>query len=152
MTEKEMWERLAEQLKGIDPFETLSGGWHEAEDPEFLSLLVDALRLDTNDRVADVVQHPHYPGNDLKCHNFWCEPPLWDGCEHEENGRCPYFHNTRSCSTGGRFPIEECSRRWLNQPTYATVASSSCALVRQTRSAISSVLYESTNDSARALS
>jgi hypothetical protein len=33
---------------------------------------------------------------------------------------------------------------------YSTTASSSCARVRQTRSAISSVLNESTNDSASA--
>ena len=48
-------------------------------------------------------------------------------------------------------PSEECSRTVLNQATYSTMASSSCELVRQTRSAISSVLNESTNDSASAL-
>jgi len=39
----------------------------------------------------------------------------------------------------------------LNQPTYSTTASSSWLRVRQTRSAISSVLKESTKLSARAL-
>jgi hypothetical protein len=38
----------------------------------------------------------------------------------------------------------------LNQATYSTIASSSWLRVRQTRSAISSVLNESTNDSASA--
>jgi hypothetical protein len=41
---------------------------------------------------------------------------------------------------------------WLNQPMYSTTASSSCVRQRQTRSAMSSVLNESTNDSAIALS
>jgi hypothetical protein len=40
----------------------------------------------------------------------------------------------------------------LNQPTYSTIASSSCERVRQTRSAISSVLKLSTKDSASAMS
>jgi hypothetical protein len=40
----------------------------------------------------------------------------------------------------------------VDQPTYSTTASSSCVLVRQTRSAISSVLKESTKLSASALS
>jgi hypothetical protein len=40
----------------------------------------------------------------------------------------------------------------LNQPTYSTIASSSWLRLRPTRSAISSVLNESTNDSASALS
>jgi len=40
----------------------------------------------------------------------------------------------------------------LYQPMYSTTASSSCVRDRQTRSAISSVLKLSTNDSASALS
>src|SRR3954464_2233362 len=43
-------------------------------------------------------------------------------------------------------------RSWLNQPRYSTIANSSCSRVRQTRSEMSSVLKESTNDSASALS
>ena len=43
-------------------------------------------------------------------------------------------------------------RAALNQPTYSTTASSSWLRVRQTRSAISSVLKLSTNYSASALS
>src|SRR5204863_10164312 len=59
--------------------------------------------------------------------------------------RCSY-------STGGTSPSDSCKRLLLNQPTYSTVATSSCGRVRQTRSAISSVLKLSTNDSASALS
>ena len=57
-----------------------------------------------------------------------------------------------SNSTGGMSPSASCSRVWLYQPTDSTVASSSCARVRQIRSAISSVLYQSTRDSGIALS
>src|SRR5438045_6006219 len=49
-------------------------------------------------------------------------------------------------------PSDSCSRALLNQPTDSTTASSSCDPDRQTRSAISSVLKLSTNDSASALS
>src|SRR5450755_259898 len=45
-----------------------------------------------------------------------------------------------SNSTGGMSPRELCSRSWLNHATHLTVASSSCACERQTRSEISSVL------------
>src|SRR3954454_14602989 len=55
-----------------------------------------------------------------------------------------------SNSAGGRSPGAWCRRAWLNQPTYSTIASSSWDRVRQTRSATSSVLNESTKDSARA--
>ncbi len=96
MTEQELWERLAEQLAQVDPSESLSGGWHEVEDPEFLMLLVNALRLDTNDMVADVMRHPHYPGRNLRCDAYWCEAPLWDRCKHEEDGRCPYLYEPTS--------------------------------------------------------
>src|SRR5206468_10129658 len=57
-----------------------------------------------------------------------------------------------SYSTGGMSPSSPGRRRWLYQPTHSTIASSSWSRVRQTRSAISSVLNESTNDSAIALS
>jgi hypothetical protein len=50
------------------------------------------------------------------------------------------------------YPSDECSRAVLNQPMYSTIASSSCARVRHTRSAISSVLKLSTKLSASALS
>ena len=60
--------------------------------------------------------------------------------------------HSASCSTGGRFPIELCSRRVLNHATHSTIASSSLVLERQTRSRISSVLNESTKLSAMALS
>jgi len=49
-------------------------------------------------------------------------------------------------------PIEECRRLLLNQLTHSTIASSAWATERQVRSAISSVLKESTKLSARALS
>ena len=70
--------------------------------------------------------------------------------------RSPEIGPAAACSAsnspGGRSPSASCSRLWLNQPTYSTTASSSCERVRQTRSAISSVLKLSTNDSAIALS
>src|SRR6266511_3617343 len=49
-------------------------------------------------------------------------------------------------------PRLSCRRTLLNQPMYSTIASSSCERLRQMRSAISSVLKLSTNDSASALS
>ncbi len=49
-------------------------------------------------------------------------------------------------------PRLSCRRLLLNQAMYSTTASSSRERLRQTRSAISSVLNESTNDSASALS
>ena len=57
-----------------------------------------------------------------------------------------------SNSAGGMSPSAWCRRTWLNQPTHSTIASSSWERVCQTRSAISSVLKESTKDSASALS
>src|SRR5205823_5367072 len=57
-----------------------------------------------------------------------------------------------SYSTGGTSPSDSCRRALLNQPMYSTTASSSWERLRQTRSAISSVLKLSTNDSASALS
>ncbi len=48
-------------------------------------------------------------------------------------------------------PRLSCRRAVLYQPMYSTTASSSWLRVRQTRSAISSVLKLSTNDSASAL-
>ena len=44
-----------------------------------------------------------------------------------------------SSSTGGMSPRLSCSRSWLNQATHWTVATSTWAWERQTRSAISSV-------------
>jgi hypothetical protein len=60
--------------------------------------------------------------------------------------------SVRSNSRGGRSPSAECRRMVLNQPTHSTTASSSWLRLRQTRSAISSVLKESTKLSASALS
>jgi hypothetical protein len=40
--------------------------------------------------LADVMRHPHYPGRGLRCDAYWCEPPLWERREHEEDGRWPY--------------------------------------------------------------
>ena len=57
-----------------------------------------------------------------------------------------------SNSAGGRSPSDSCRRVVLNQATYSTIASSSCERLRQTRSAISSVLNVSTKLSASALS
>jgi hypothetical protein len=57
-----------------------------------------------------------------------------------------------SYSTGGMSPSDSCSLALLNLPMYSTTANSSCERLRQTRSAISSVLKLSTNDSASALS
>jgi hypothetical protein len=56
-----------------------------------------------------------------------------------------------SNSVGGRSPSAWCRRPLLNQPRYSTTASSSWERVRQTRSAISSVLKLSTKLSASAL-
>jgi hypothetical protein len=53
---------------------------------------------------------------------------------------------------GGMSPSDSCSLALLNQPMYTTTANLSCDRLRQTRSAISSVLKLSTNDSASALS
>src|SRR5215212_6359892 len=49
-------------------------------------------------------------------------------------------------------PRDSCKRLVLNQPRYSTIASSSWSRLRQTRSAISSVLIVSTKLSASALS
>src|SRR5919202_2646502 len=56
-----------------------------------------------------------------------------------------------SNSAGGRSPRDACRRLVLNQATYATIASSSWLRVRQTRSAINSVLKLSTKLWASAL-
>ncbi len=57
-----------------------------------------------------------------------------------------------SNSPGGMPPSEVWRRSVLNQATYSTIASSSCEVVFQTRSRISSVLKLSTKLSASALS
>lgn len=55
----------------------------------------------------------------------------WDGLSRKRfEPELDPLRYSRSCSMSGRFPIEECSRWWLNQPAYVTVTSSSCRLVR----------------------
>jgi hypothetical protein len=97
MTEREMWWELAKQLeqavtaRPAAKEEWLTGIYPEVEDPEFFFLLANSLGLSKRDNVDDVMRHPHYPGRELRCDLYWCDPPLWERCQHEEDGRCPYF-------------------------------------------------------------